>query len=102
MLTGTQVDELLRAPYSFAERPKPVPPDGRPIWRVPYTLLLVRSCRGAQGTLEQLHVLNWAIRTSGGVDQLARFLAGAIDAEQPVVRYEPALDRAVSLATGLG
>src|SRR2546421_1674062 len=102
LLTPEQVDDLLRAPYSYSQRPRPVPADGRPLWRVPYVLLLVRTCRQEVASLVQLHVLNWALRSSGGVKQLARFLAGDLEREDPVVRYEPALDRAVALAGGLG
>lgn len=102
LLRPEQVDDLLRAPYSYSQRPRPVPADGRPLWRVPYVLLLVRACRQEVASLEQLHVLNWALRSSDGVAQLTRFLAGDLGREEPVVRYEPALDRAVALAGGLG
>jgi hypothetical protein len=101
LLTGEEVDELLGRRFSFEQRPRPVPADGRPIWRVPYVLLLIRACRQRIATFEQLHVLNWAVRSAGGAEQLGAFLSGEIRAEQPAVRYEPALDRAVALAAGL-
>ncbi|WP_156028372.1 hypothetical protein [Candidatus Solirubrobacter pratensis] len=64
-------------------------------------LLLVRACRAQAASLQQLHVLNWALRSTRGAEQLGLFLAGELAAEQPAVRYEPALDRAVALAGGL-
>jgi hypothetical protein len=97
-----EVDALLTKAFSFDERPRPVSADGRPLWRVPYVLLLIRACRQQVATFEQLHVLNWALRSSRGVEQLASYLSGEISLEEPAVRYEPALDRAVALGRGLG
>lgn len=100
-LENAAVDELLRAPFSYQQRPRPVPADGRPLWRVPYVLLLVRACRSQVASLQQLHVLNWALRSTTESESLSYLLSGQVLAEQPVVRYEPALDRAVALAGGL-
>lgn len=101
-MTDEQADELLHVPYSYVQRPRPVSADVRPIWRVPYVLLLVRACRGGVATLSQLHVLNWGVRAAENSRSLTAFLSGEVEANDPVVRYEPALDRAVSLATGMG
>jgi hypothetical protein len=95
------VDAVLDLPFLFRDRPTSAPPDLRPIWRVPLVVLLVRACSRGKATHEQLHVLNWAIRSAAGTESLARYLAGDIAPEQAIVRFDPALDRAVALARGL-
>jgi hypothetical protein len=93
--------QLLDVPFTFAQRPKPVPGSLRPAWRIPAILLLVRKCRGARASLEQLHVLNWAIRDAHGRQTFTSFWRGEIEPDQAVVRFEPALNRAIDLALGL-
>ena len=101
ILTRSEVDAVFQVPFSFRQRPRPSPADARPLWRIPYVLLLVRACRQRQARLEQLHVLNWVLRTSDASDTLESLLTGDIPIDRAIVRYEPALDRAISLATGL-
>jgi len=93
-------DALLDRPFVFRERPISTTGDLRPVWRVPLVLLLVSSCRGERATHEQLHVLNWAVRSAASAEALAKFLSGTVRPDQAVVRFEPALDRAVALAHG--
>lgn len=96
------LDAALDSPFLFRERPASAPSDLRPVWRVPATVLLISRCRGEQATHEQLHVLNWAVRSSETAENLAAYLAGLIPPEQAVVRHDPALDRAANLARGFG
>jgi len=100
--SGTELDALLDRPFVFRERPVPAAADLRAVWRIPLTLMLTRACRSSQATHEQLHVLNWAVRSAESAERLGEFLAGQIRPEQAVVRFEPALDRAVALAHGFG
>jgi hypothetical protein len=96
------LDAALDSPFLFSDRPASAPSDLRPLWRVPVVVLLLSRCRGEQATHEQLHVLNWAVRSSESAESLAAYLAGLIPAEHAVVRHDPALDRAASLARGFG
>lgn len=64
--------------------------------------LLISHCRSKQATHEQLHVLNWAIRSSRSTESLAAYLDGRLRPERAIVRHDPALDRAAGLARGLG
>jgi len=95
------LDAALDLPFLFRDRPASSPSDLRPIWRVPIVALLISHCRGERATHEQLHVLNWAVRSSEGAESLAAYLGGLIPPEHAVVRYDPALDRAAALARGL-
>ena len=96
------LDEVLDQPFLFRDRPTSAPSDLRPVWRVPLVVFLVSYCRGQQATHEQLHVLNWAVRSARSAELLGEYLAGQIPPDRAIVRMEPALDRAVALAHGLG
>ena len=102
MNTDIELDTLLDRPFVFRERPAPTAADLRAVWRIPLTLMLTRACRSSQATHEQLHVLNWAVRSTESAERLGEFLAGKIRPEQAIVRFEPALDRTVALAHGFG
>lgn len=96
------LDAALDLPFLFRDRPASAPSDLRPVWRVPVLPLLITHCRGEQATHEQLHVLNWAVRSSGTTESLAAYLDGRLPPERAIVRHDPALDRAAGLARGLG
>lgn len=102
MATDEHIDALLDQPFMFRDRPSPVPSDLRPVWRVPVVTLLVQACRGGRATPEQLHVLNWAVRSSDSAATLSAYLAGDLGPSDAVVRFEPALERAVAMARGFG
>ncbi len=98
---SAELTQVFDVPFNFVSRPEPVPGLMRPAWRIPTILLLVRKCWGAKASLEQLHVLNWAIRERQARETFLSFWAGEIDPDEAIVRYEPALNRAIDLAVGL-
>ena len=102
MSSAEALNQVFDQPFVFHDRPVPVGADSRAVWRLPILLLLVRACRGAKATPEQLHVLNWAIRSADNAEALDAFLSGRLRPEDAVVRFEPALERAVALARGFG
>jgi len=95
-------EAALDLPFLFRDRPTSAPSDLRPAWRVPVAVLLISHCRGGRATHEQLHVLNWAVRSAESAESLAAFLDGRIPPERAVIRHDPALDRATGLARGFG
>lgn len=100
-IPSEELTRLFEVPFTFVNRPQPVPGALRPGWRIPTVLMLVRKCRGSKASLEQLHVLNWAIRDPAAMDTFLGFWRGEVDPDEAVVRYEPALNRAIDLAVGL-
>jgi hypothetical protein len=70
----------------------------RPGWRLHVLVLILNQCRGARASLEQLHVLNWAIRTEETRQHFLQFLEGKRAPNQVIVRYDPSLSRAIDLA----
>jgi hypothetical protein len=94
--------EILRSQeFSFHRTSIPLPPELRPAWRVALLLSMVDHCWGKRATWRQLHVLNWALRSTHGRATLQRLRQGKPFPDDVVVRYEPSLNRAVDLAVGL-
>jgi hypothetical protein len=91
-----------RAGFTFRRRPTSVPPDIRPEWRIPLLLLMVGRCRGQIATREQLHVLNSAVLSVGSRKSLLAALDGRLAPRSPALQLEPAFDRAIDRAIGLG
>lgn len=100
------LDDVLRdvlVPFRFKRRAAELPPDLRPDWRIATILLLLkRCCRGGKSSLLRLHVLNWAIRSKHGQAAALAFVDGNLAADAVLVRYEPALNRALAFATAEG
>ena len=96
------LDDLLDIPINFAQLADPIPPQYRPGRRVALGLLLIDKSWGGKASWKSLHVLNWAVQSVARVD-LILSLRGPDDIlDRPIVRFEPALDRALDLAVGLG
>lgn len=93
------------AATEVTERSFPVPGDLRSEWRVALVLLLLGKCHGGSATLEQLHVVNSSALFEATSETLVNVLATpavATGFDRPLVRYEPALSRAVDIAVGVG
>lgn len=91
-----------RTGFTFRRRPTSVPPDIRPEWRIPLLLMMVRRCRGQVASREQLHVLNSAVLNTESRRALLAALNGHLAPRSPAVQFEPAFDRAIDRAIGLG
>jgi len=95
--------EFLDVPYEFRRQPTLVPAALLPSRRIPLILLIVARSRGSRASWKVLQVLNWAVRDPVSAELLVGLLHEARDAPHlPVVRIEPAFDRALDLAVGLG
>lgn len=99
----TDLERLLgEATFTFEPQPEPVSATLRADRRVALLLLLVAKSHGAGASWKGLQVLNWAVRSRENADLLVGFEQGDASPDRPVVRIEPALDRAIDLAVGLG
>lgn len=97
-MSETFVHQALDRPFDFREEPVPVPAEFRPKWRTALVVLLVAACHGRRSSWHQLHVLSWACRSKSNQDEFERVRAGNREPDDVVVRYDPALDRAIDLA----
>ncbi len=86
--------------FTFERRPAPVPAVLRPEWRISSLLLTLHQCWGSRATRRQLHVLNWAIRTTEARTTFLRVISGNIRPDEAFVRFDPVLDRALHFAAG--
>jgi hypothetical protein len=84
--------------FKFVPRPSPLAPDLRAEWRFAAMVLILKKCWGNRATLRQLHVLKWAVRTARSRDAFLKMLGRARNLDDPVVRFEPSLNRAISFA----
>jgi hypothetical protein len=87
--------------FEFRKLPTPIPGGLRPTRRIALLLLLVAKSHGSGASWKGLQLLNWAIRDQRHTELLAALWANRDIPDRPIVRFEPALDRAIDLAVGL-
>jgi hypothetical protein len=89
------------AEVTFQDRPDVLPGDLRPDWGISLILLILlkRGHRRA-ASLEKLHVLYWATRSNESRRMFSRIARGEGQPDDLVVRFEPALNRAIDFAVG--
>lgn len=92
----------LDAPLNFKSQASPIAPAFRAQRRIPLCLLLVQKSWGERATWKALHVMNWAIQSERRLSLVVGFRAARDLPDRPIVRFEPALDRALDLAVGFG
>lgn len=96
------IEAALNVPVTFMRQPGPLPCDLRPVWRLHVLVLMLDQCWGGKATHQQLHVLDWAIRTEETRAAFLQFIRGERAPNQIIVRYDPSLNRAVDFAFGEG
>ncbi len=92
----------LDAPMDFTARADPISPDFRPERRVAVCMLIIDKSRAGKASWKAMHVLSWALQSPKRVEMLTNLKNGTNLLDVPMVRFEPALDRALDLALGLG
>lgn len=104
MTTTSDADfaSMLRVPFEFSRQPDPVPAHLRPERRVPLLLLLMDKSHGAGASWKGLQLLSWLVRDIEHVELLLTIRERGDIPNRPIVRFEPALDRTIDLAVGLG
>lgn len=89
-------------PFTFRERRTPLTGDLRPAWRISLVLLMLLYSRGKKATLQKLHVLNSACRSTATRSAFLRYVQGNARKDEIIPRVEPSLNRALNLARGEG
>jgi hypothetical protein len=89
-------------PLTLASVPLPLPGRDRIAWRIAALLLCLNACRGRSATVEQLHVLTWAVRDRRNADVLLDVWEGNHGAVRPLRAWDPALDDTLRLARASG
>lgn len=100
--SSNRLRDLLDVEGIFTDRPAAVPGDLRSRWRVALLALLLDRCHGKSATLEQVHVVGWALMEDQGRRHLSDALDGNLRPDAVIVRYDPAWSRAADLSVGEG
>ncbi|MBA4105835.1 MAG: hypothetical protein C0485_08760 [Pirellula sp.] len=64
--------------------------------------MILNQCRQKRATIEQLHVMNWSVRSRKAQDLFLGYVQGRKAPNEVVVRYDPSLTRAIDFAMGEG
>ncbi len=85
--------------FTFHKRPSSLPADLRPDWRIVVVLLMLKiCCISGKSSLRRLHVLNWAVRSKESRRAFIDFMNDTGNPDTPIVRFDPALHRAIDYA----
>lgn len=87
-------------PFTFRERPSPVPGDLRIAWRFALNLVILNKSRAKRSSLARLYIMNDASRSADDADLLGDILIGAAASSRWRIKVEPALGRALDLMVG--
>jgi hypothetical protein len=85
-------------PLTLSPAPLPLAGRDRVGWRVVSLLLCLDSCRGKSATVEQLHVLSWAVRDEDNATQLLAAWQGSPDAPRLMRALDPMLEDTLRLS----
>ncbi len=95
------LEELEGSHFHFSSQPVALSADLRPLWRLTLLLLILhRCCRQSRSSLKKLHVLNWALRQPESRRVFLSVIKGSVRPDDAIVRFDPALNRALDLARG--
>lgn len=89
-------------PLTLARVPLPLPGRDRIAWRIGALLLCLDACRIKSATVEQLHVLSWAVRDPHNAHALLDVWENHPGAVRPLRAWDPAMDDTLRLARASG
>lgn len=94
------MEDLIIKKLSFTKRPIPIPPDYRPMYKIALIVLILKLCsRSNKSSLLKLHLFSWALTSKKHASMLKSFIDNNFHGEFSVWGIEPALNRALQLAT---
>lgn len=89
-------------PLALATVPLPLPGRDRVAWRITSVLLCLAACRSRSATVEQLHVLSWAVRDQHNADALVASWERRAGSARLLRAWDPRLDDTLKLARASG
>ncbi len=94
------MEDLFIKKLSFTKRPIPIPADYRPMYKIAIIVLILKlCCRSDKASLLKLHLFSWALASKKHTALLADYISKNFVGEFSVWGIEPALNRALQLAT---
>jgi hypothetical protein len=83
--------------------PQAIPADMRPKWRIAILLLiLAHGSRGAAASLQKIQALSWIVRLPEQWSNFSDAVEGKRGTKNLVIRYDPAMNRAIEYAIAEG
>lgn len=87
--------ELIRE-VNFVRRKVPVPPELRPMQKIAQILLTLHfCCHRRSASVLKLQIFNWAFRSKDAQQSLKRLVGLTNRNDFPIIRFDPALNRAI-------
>jgi len=94
------MEDLFIKKLSFTKRPIPIPADYRPMYKIAIIVLILKfCCRSDKASLLKLHLFSWALASKKHTVLLTDYISRDFEGEFSVWGIEPALNRALQLAT---
>lgn len=95
--------DLGGSPLSIQRIALPLPGRQRAAWRVAALTICLGACRGRSATVEQLHILMWALRDRDNANQLRKsWERGPVGSPFNLRAWDPGLDDTLRLARAEG
>jgi hypothetical protein len=92
---------IQNADIVFNAKPDAVPYNYRISYKVSQLCLILRICgRGNICSLVKIHMISFALISQSNMDKLVSFVGG--DGSSPIVRFDPAVNRALEFAIAYG
>lgn len=81
----------------FFRKPMPVPYKYRIRYKIALIVLIIgMCCRKGACSLIKIHMLTWALNSAKEMNNLARFLNSETAINQPTIRVDPSVNRALA------
>lgn len=89
--------------YTFTDRPTPLYPSYRPMYRVAQILMILNyNGYGGKASLLKLHMFSWALKSSKNMEELKSFVVSNHRTRLRFFGIESTLNRALNLAYAEG
>jgi hypothetical protein len=100
VMSYNSLEDILDGPFKITPRPEPIPGDLRRSWGITLVLLALHYSYGKRASLQKLHFLAYAARTSQSRELVQGIFNGIPDSDSLVIRIEPWVNRALAFARG--
>lgn len=88
---------------SFKERPITLPADYRPLYKIAVIAMVLKlCCRSERASLLKLHLFSWCLSSEKRMNQLTAYVERDFTGDSIMWGIEPALNRALLIATAEG
>lgn len=94
--------DAITAPVASRPTPLPLPARDRAGWRLSALTLALRACRGQSATVEQLHVLMWALQSAANADEFMRAWNRGSATPRVLRAFDVRLDDTLNLGQAAG